>query len=266
VMSGVKKILVARRDDVANWPALIASPTDMAENVTMTGSLAMAAGKRFFTLYSKNDSGELKYDGQGEEGSRSQRASLAIYNPGFKKGLLGFIRATQNAPLVLLVLTNSGEWHLMGDKYRGAILSESAATSGKASTDPNGADLTFIYDTPCAQIIELSDVQVEALCSINGSVSAAAISDVNESSVTATGATLGATFTNNDETITKVGFRYKQEGTNAWETVSTTNFTSGSAYTKAITGLTTGTDYLYYAFMVVDGQERYSDTFAFTTA
>ena len=265
VMSGIKKILVARRDDVATWPSLIANPTDMAENVTMTGSLAMVAGKRFFSLYSKKDSGELKYDGQGEEGSRSQRATLTVYNPGMKKSLLGFIRATQNSQLVMLVLTESAEWHLLGDRYSGAILSESAATSGKAHTDPNGADLTFIFDTPCAQIIALSDAQIEALCTVNGSVSMAAISDVNESSITSSGATLGATFTNNDETITKVGFRYKKEGTNAWETVSTSSFTSGTAFTKAITGLTTGSDYLYYAFMVVDGQERYSDTFAFTT-
>jgi hypothetical protein len=166
VMSGIKKILVARLEDVATWPSLMATPTEMAENVTMTGSLVMATGKRFFSLYSKKDSGELKYDGQGEEGSRSQRATLTVYNPGMKKSLLGFIRATQNSQLVMLVLTESGEWHLLGDRYTGAVLSESAATSGKAHTDPNGADLTFIYDTPGAQIIALSDEQIEALCTI----------------------------------------------------------------------------------------------------
>ena len=266
VMSGVKTVLVGLKDDIAVWPEEIATPTNMDENVKLSGIPVMKPGKRMFKLFCKNDAGEYKCTGQGEEGSRSQKATLDIYNPGFRAKIAGFLRAVQNAQLVIIPLTNQGEWHFMGDKYRGAILAEFESTSGKETTSANGASMTFSYDTPSDRIIDLTDAQVEALCTVNGSVNAATISAVNESGVTATGATLGATFTANDETITKVGFRYKQEGTSAWETVSTTNFTPGSAYTKAITGLTTGTDYLYYAFMVVDGQERYSDTYAFTTA
>ena len=266
VMSCVKTVLIGLKDDVAVWPQEIDVPTSMDENAKLTGVPVMAAGKRMFKIHSKDDAGEYQCTGQGEQGSRSQQANLNIYNSGFRASIAGFLRAVQNAELVILVLTNQGEWHLMGDRYRGAVLSEFTATSGKATTDANGADMTFIYNTPSDRVIELTDAQVEALCTVNGSVNEAEISAVNETGVTATGAILGATFTANDETITKVGFRYKQEGTGAWETVSTANFTPGSAYTKAITGLVTGTDYLYYAFMVVDGRERYSDTYAFTTA
>lgn len=266
VMSGVKTVLIGLIDDVAVWPQEIDNPTSMEENVMLVGLPVMKPGKRMFKLYSKNDAGEYQCIGQGEEGSRSQQASLNIYNPGFRKSINGFIRAVQNAQLLIICLTNQGEWHVMGDQYRGAVLSEFTSTSGKSVTDPNGADMTFIYNTPSDRVIELTDAQVETLCSISGSVAAAAISAVGESNVLATGATLEATFTENDETISKVGFRYKVEGTSAWDTVSTTNFISGTPWTKAVTGLTSNTDYLFYAFMVVDGQERYSGTYTFKTA
>ena len=266
MMSGVKTVLIGMIDDVAVWPQETENPTSMEENVMLVGIPVMKPGKRMFRLYSKNDAGEYQYTGQGEEGSRSQQSSLNVYNPGFRKKISGFIRAVQNAQLFIICLTNQGEWHVMGDKYRGAVLSDFTATSGKAVGDPNGADMTFIYNTPSDRVIELTDAQVDALCTIGGDVTPAAISAVGESSVLATGATLGATFTENDEAISKVGFRYKEEGTSAWETVSTTNFTSGAPWTKAVTGLTSGKDYLFYAFMVVDGQERYSGTYSFRTA
>lgn len=266
VMSGVKTVLIGLIDDVAVWPQEIENPSSMEENVMLVGVPVMKPGKRMFKLYSKNDAGEYQCTGQGEEGSRSQQANLNIYNPGFRKSINGFIRAVQNAQLFIICLTNQGEWHVMGDRYRGAVLSEFTATSGKATTDANGADMTFIYNTPSDRVIELTDSQVDILCSVSGDMTPAAISAVGESNVLATGATLGATFTENDEAISKVGFRYKEEGTSAWETVSATNFTSGVPWTKAVTGLASGKDYLYYAFMVVDGQERYSGTYSFTTA
>jgi len=265
VMSGVKTVLIGLKDDVMTWPQEIAVPTSMEENVKLTGLPVMKTGKRLFKLHSKNDAGEYQCTGQGEEGSRSQQASLNVYNPGFRSSIAGFLRAVQNAELVIFVLTNQGEWHMMGDKYRGAVLSEFTATSGKAVTDPNGADMTFIYNTPSDRIIELSDAQVEALCTVNGSVTSAAISDIGESAVTASGATLTATFTNNQETITKVGFRYRKEGESDWTEKASTSFTSGTAKSFTVSGLTTASSYLYYAYMVVDGQERYSEIFTFST-
>ena len=265
VMSGVKTVLVGLQEDVAVWPSVINSPTSMEENVKLSGIPVMKAGKRMFKLHSKNDAGELQYVGQGEEGSRSQQGNLNVYNPGFKAKLLGFLAAVQNAPLFIIALTNQGDWHMLGDRYRGAVLSEFTATSGKAVTDANGGDLTFIYNTPRAQILEITDAQIEALCTVNGSVTEAAISDIGDSSISSSGVTLTATYTNNEETITKVGFRYRKEGETAWDEKASTSFTSGTAKSFTISGLTTGSDYLYYAYMVVDGQERYSETFAFRT-
>lgn len=167
VMSGVKTVLIGLIDDVAVWPQEIETPTSMEENVMLSGVPVMKPGKRMFRLYSKNDAGEYQYTGQGEEGSRSQQANLNIYNPGFRKSINGFIRAVQNAQLFIICLTNQGEWHVMGDKYRGAVLSEFTATSGKAVGDPNGVDMTFIYNTPSDRVIELTDAQVEALCSVS---------------------------------------------------------------------------------------------------
>lgn len=166
VMSGVKTVLVGLQDDIAVWPEEIATPTSLDENVKLSGIPVMKPGKRMFKLYCKNDAGEYKCTGQGEEGSRSQLASLEIYNPGFRAKISGFLRAVQNAQLVLIPLTNQGEWHFMGDRYRGAVLAEFEATSGKATTDANGANMTFNYNTPSDRVIELTDEQVEALCTV----------------------------------------------------------------------------------------------------
>ena len=166
VMSGVKTVLLGLVDDIAVWPEEVAAPTSMEENVKLVGLPVMKAGKRLFKLYSKNDAGEYQCVGQREEGSRSQQAKLQVYNPGFRAQINGFLRAVQNAQLVLFVLTNQGEWHVMGDRYRGATLEDFTATSGKAVTDPNGVDMTFVYNTPSDRVIELTDAQVEALCSV----------------------------------------------------------------------------------------------------
>lgn len=185
MMSGIKRVVFMRREDVATWPQrkqIVEGTSPMADNVTViAGTMAGAAfvpgmtlkpGKRAFTLFSKEDAGSLVYEGQGEKYSRSQKATLNVYNPGFKKTLMGFITAVQNASMVMLCKTNQDEWHMIGDKDRGAVLETSNATSGQATGDANGAEMAFTWDTMRPQILDLGEELADYLCTVNSGTGA----------------------------------------------------------------------------------------------
>ena len=58
-----------------------------------------------------------------------------------------------NSEVIILARLNNGDIHMLGDADRGAEIGENVeASSGKAVTDNNGAPLSFVYDTPTAQV------------------------------------------------------------------------------------------------------------------
>ena len=259
--SGVKKVAVFLTEDVQTWPTRRADIQAMRDYVELDGNMTFKTGKRAFLIHCKADAGELTYEGQGEEGSKSQRARLNIYNPGMKSALLGFIAAVQNADCGAFVWLNNGEVHLLGDKDRGMHLAENNATSGKAISDPNGADLNFDYNTSRAQIYT---GQTENLTVAGGTP--AAIETEEASSVAGTSATLGGTCTDTDGVVSEVGVLYKKEGDASWTQKKLTgSFTSGTPYTVSVTGLTASTDYICCAYMVIDGRKYYGNDMVFTT-
>jgi len=160
-MSGVNTVYVTLKDHVsainATNPEIIQT---FADKVTI-GSSAMnkqaietKTAKGFVSIFSAKDLGELKYTPQGSIiGCKSMKANLEIFHPGFKRKLLGFSSTAMNEELIIIVKLNNGEYHLLGDIDRGAELADgSETTSGKATTDNNGATLMFSYDTPAPQI------------------------------------------------------------------------------------------------------------------
>ena len=258
--SGVKKIAVFLTQDVQTWPERRTDIEEMRDYVELNGNLVFKPGKRAFTIYCKDEAGELHYEGQGEEGSRSQKGILNIYNPGMKAPLLGFIAAVQNADIGSLVWLNNGEIHLLGDKDRGMILSESNATSGKTTADPNGGDLTFNYNCSRPQVYT---GQTDGLTTPGAQ--RATIETGSESSVTATGATLSGTCTDANGVVTEAGVRYRAEGTSRWTDVPASSFTSGQPFSVSVSDLTTGTDYIWCAYMKVEGRKLTGADQVFTT-
>lgn len=259
----VTEFLYGLKDDVVNWPekAAAALRTGLSAYVeTVAGSnLVMASGKRLFRLQVKKGSAELKYALQGESGARSFRATLECNIPGFRASILGFLAATANKELVILAKTRSGEWHLLGNADEGVEYDTAEAMTGKAGTDPSGADVTFAIDTDAATVY---NGDIDSLKTVNGT---AATIVLGSESVSSTTATLAATVTDNDSTVTKVGFRYRAEGDANWTNVNVASYTSGTEFTKAVSNLAAG-DYVFYAYMVVDGHEIYTNTKAFTIA
>lgn len=259
----VTEFLFGYKDDVQTWPAKKAANLreHLADHIeTVAGSnLVMKNGKRMFRIQVKKGSAELKYELQGESGAKSFKITLETNIPGFRSVVLGFMTATANQELVLLAKTRSGEWHLIGDEDEGVEYDSGTANSGKTGTDANGADVTFA--TECAAPTVYKG-DIESLKTVSGT---AASIQIGSEVVNGTGVTLKATATANDSVITKVGFRYKVEGSADWTTANVSSFTSGTEFSKSVTGLTASTDYLYYAYMVVDGHEVYTETYAFTT-
>lgn len=259
----VSTILVALKDDVDHWPSKQAPALrqGLADHIeTVAGdNMTMKTGKRFFKIEIKKNSAELKYTLQGESGSRSLKASLQIYAAALRSNLLGFIAATANQEMVILCQTANKDWHMLGDGDEGCEYESGEATSGKAGTDAHGADLTFYTDTAAPTIYK---GDIDSLLTVNGT---AATIVIGTEVVSGTSVTLKATATENDSSISSVGFRYRKEGTTAWTNVSVSSFTSGTEFSKQVTGLTASSDYLFYAYMVVDGREIYTETCAFTS-
>ncbi len=151
--SGVFRMLFIPRADVQRINAIsAASPTSYSDVVTI-GSASMndqavevKAGRDFAELVSLEGVGELSYSLNGSRGARQLLADLEIRRPEFRAKVLGFFATTLNTEYILIVQTESGEWHLIGDLRRGAKISESSkATSGKAVTDANGLELHFTW-------------------------------------------------------------------------------------------------------------------------
>lgn len=159
-MPGVQRLLFIPRRDVEGVNAQAAAlPQNYGEAVVI-GSAAMTqkaitvkSGKEFAEIYCADELGELVYTPQGQKGSRSFKAELEIFHPGFKKQLLGYMSVAMNREYLMVVGLSNGEWHLLGDTRRGARMADnSRATSGKAITDANGGELHFEYSCQAPRV------------------------------------------------------------------------------------------------------------------
>lgn len=160
-MSGVKTMYYIPKSDVTAINAVLAEIKTSFTDHVQIGSSAMEGkaftvktGKGFAKIYCTKDMGELKYTVQGAAvGSRSLKAHLEVFHPNMKKKLLGFLGTMINQELILIVIQNNGEIHLLGDLERGAEIADGVeATSGKEVTSQNGANLIFEWDTPMPQV------------------------------------------------------------------------------------------------------------------
>lgn len=259
----VTEVIYGLKSDVAAWPEKLAANlrNGLADHVeTVAGSnLVMKEGKRLFSIVFKKETLELKYELQGESGAHSFNATLEGNVPGMRSKILGLLAATKNEELVVLAKTKAGEWHLLGDEDEGVEYDSATATSGKAKADANGADLVLSYSCDAPTVY---NGDIDSLLTVGGEP--ATITAVGNPTVSGGAVTLSGTATENDSTISKVGFRYKKEGSTQWNSVAVSSFTSGTAFTKSVTPSEGNGDYLYYAYMVVDGREVYSETYVFT--
>lgn len=135
--------------DVATWPTKPSNPTTLVANAALTGDLVMDSGKRLFTMYLTDDTGEFEVETVGEMDCKSFVLHLRLFHPGLKAKILGFISAAKNENLVFIVQDNDDQYYLMGDSVRPAVFNGSPESSGTggATAERRGVSMEFTFKT-----------------------------------------------------------------------------------------------------------------------
>lgn len=141
--------------DVSQWPSEPVDPADVEAYAAWVGDVVMKAGKKAFTFYSTDDTAELQVNMVGEPDGRSFEMVLNVFNPGLKKKLLGFIAAAKNESLFLIAQDAEGQYYLLGDSKRAAIMQPGEGIgTGKDTADRKGVGLSFIFKTNVVRAYE----------------------------------------------------------------------------------------------------------------
>ncbi len=153
-MGGLTKtVIFGLWDDVAAWPTAPVAPADIEANAAWVGDVVMKAGKRAFTMYTTDDTAELKIDPVGEIDGISLLMKLSMFHPGLRKKILGFINAAKNEDLFFIVQDREGQYFLLGDaKHAAHMVQGEGIGTGKAKADRKGANLSFEFPTNSARV------------------------------------------------------------------------------------------------------------------
>lgn len=161
VRAGVRRLLLVPTDDIETINATPAAmPQTFGGHVTI-GTPAMTdlavtlqSGAEFVEIYCQRNLGELKYTITGSGENRAVRATLEVVHPGMRKRLMGFLALFSNREVLLLCQLANGDWHMIGDRDRGAALADGTeATSGRTPGDQNGATMMWEWFTRRPQIM-----------------------------------------------------------------------------------------------------------------
>ena len=156
-MGGIKQtIYFGLWEDVETWPTKPAAPATLDENAVLTGELTMKVGKRMFSMYITDDTGEFSIESVGEVDGKSFVEHLTLFHPGLQKSILGFINSTKNSNLVLIATDSEGQQYLMGDSMRPAIYQGAPDGGGtaKETAGRKGMSMEFTYKTGNAYVYE----------------------------------------------------------------------------------------------------------------
>lgn len=147
-LSGIKTIAYwCKKSDIATFPNLPASPTALAELVTITDDFVFNEGKCFKQFYTTLEAGEIvsTREGPTDHGGWRNKATLAF--PRNDSSGLGAAALATNGEFVIIVKEPAtGNYRLIGNDYcTGARVMDGEAKSGKQLTESKGVVITF-YD------------------------------------------------------------------------------------------------------------------------
>lgn len=149
-MAGIaQEVYYCAWDDVATWPTKPDAPATIEANGTLTGNIALKAGKKMNKIYITDDTGEFEIEPVGETDGKSFVTHLRLFNPGLKQKVLGFINWAKNENLVFVVKDNDGQFYLMGDDTRPATYAGApdGSGTGKETAGRRGISMEFLYKT-----------------------------------------------------------------------------------------------------------------------
>jgi hypothetical protein len=149
----VPKVIFGYWEDVAVWPTIpdlssgaTTTGISLAEAGAMVDDLQMVDGTCAYTLEFNDEAGSFQIAPQGDKGNISFLYTLTFINKRIRDKVLGFLNAAKNRKMFFIVQDNNGQWYLMGDKLRGAMLAPSdGAVTGTATTDSNQVTSVFTY-------------------------------------------------------------------------------------------------------------------------
>lgn len=154
----IPKLIFGYWEDVATWPDFPdqhsgATAVLMEAAGVLSDDLVMAQGSQAYTLEFNEEVGSFQIAPQGDKGNLSFLYTLTFINKRIRAKILGFLNAAKNRKMFFIVQDNNGTWYLMGDKYRGAMLSAGdGAVTGTVSTDSNQVTSVFTYVSPGAYV------------------------------------------------------------------------------------------------------------------
>lgn len=145
-MGGLKTIgYFAPIADIDNFPELPANPATPEDEVTLESvtGFTFLAGKFFRSLYSTQETSEIKDEPQGELDGQSFKQSAEIFYPGTKAAALAFAANVNNSNMVFVFEEASGgNRRVIGSRAFPAKCKPSF-TTGKATADRKGMTLTI---------------------------------------------------------------------------------------------------------------------------
>jgi hypothetical protein len=146
----IQEVYFGYHDDVLTWPTKPAAPLTPEANSILTGDIVMKPGKKLFSLYITDDTGEFLIEPVGSLDGKSFVEHLTFFHPGLKRKILGFMNASKNENMVFIVKDNDEQMYLMGDALRSAKYQGAPDGSGtsKETSGRRGISAEFTYKTP----------------------------------------------------------------------------------------------------------------------
>lgn len=134
--------------DVESFPTEPSAPITLPSAATLTGDIEMKTGKRMFEFYTTEETAKLDINTIGEEGGKGFELVLSVHAPGLSNKLIGFMNATKNEDLVLIVEDNEGQKYLLGNELRSAkLVGADGAGTGTSKEGKRGFPLSFSFRT-----------------------------------------------------------------------------------------------------------------------
>jgi hypothetical protein len=139
-MGGVSRLAYfALLSDIATLPSYPASPSNLAEHVTISDAIVMKSGKQFFAIEIEPKTGEVKNE-LIEGSGNGQNSSFEFMIPGNTPTALGFAKVAPTSNMVAIVVDNDGQRRLFGIKNPARITTNSGTTDKE---DGNNKGQTF---------------------------------------------------------------------------------------------------------------------------
>lgn len=113
----------------------------LGDLVTVTEDIVMKSGKKFYSVYSTLDTGQVEDKMVGSFDCKSYESSFSFNFPGTQAAALELIANFANSTMVFIATEADGTHRIIGGQIIGAKLEDGSTTTGKKTSDYKGTML-----------------------------------------------------------------------------------------------------------------------------